>query len=244
MGSLSMRVSVQGVYVQWGLFIGSVWGFLSRRVSIHQSLLGSLSGCPCPQGLHLGGFCAGGLCLGLTVNGVSVWGLCPGDGSVQVVYVKGMWSLSRRISLLVVSVQWGLFMGLCLHFLSRRFSIRGSLSRGSLYGGLCKGDIYPEGLCPVGSLSRGGSLSMRVSCPGEGSLSSGVCSGALCLGFLSRRVSICQSLSLVSMSRGGDLCPGWGLIPESLSREVCPWGSLVISVQEGLYQDPVQGVSI
>ena len=70
-------------------------------------------------------------------------------------------------------------------------------------------------------MSRGGDL-----CPwgshvqGVGSLFMGSLSG----GFLSRRVSICQSLSLVSMCRGGDLCPGWGLIPESLSREVCPWG--------------------
>ena len=115
----------------------------------------------------------------------------------------------------------------------------------SLSGGLC-----PEGLCTGGSVKgisiqrvsvqrRGslsmGSLSMRVSVQG-GPMSRGGVSvhrdlypvgsvhGLSVWGFLSRRVSIYQSLSLVSMFRGGDLCPGWGLIPESLSKEVCPWG--------------------
>ena len=59
-------ISVQGVYAEGrgSLTRGSLSGGFCPG--------GSLSGCPCPQGLHLGGFCAGGLCLGVTVQGVSI----------------------------------------------------------------------------------------------------------------------------------------------------------------------------
>ena len=98
-------ISVQGVYAEgrgsWSM--GSLSGGFCPG--------GSLSGCPCPQGLHLGGFCAGGLCLGVTDQGVSVWGLCPGEGSLS----RG--SMPRGGShypwgvCLVVSVQEGLYQG-------------------------------------------------------------------------------------------------------------------------------------
>ena len=78
------------------------------------------------------------------------------------------------------------------------------------------GVSVPWDLCPVGSVQ-----------------------GLSVWGFLSRRVSICQSLSLVSMSRGGDLCPGWGLCPgrsvHGVSGDFCPGGTLLGSCPGGLY---------
>ena len=75
-------------------------------------------------------------------------------------------------------------------------SFWGSVSGGSLLGGLCLGWSLSGGLCLEGSLSRCWSLSGvlcqgRSLCPGEGSLSKGS---------LSRRVSV-----------QGDLCPGVSL---------------------------------
>ena len=133
---------------------------------------------------------------------------------------------------LAISVQEGLYQGVPVQGSLSRWSVWRSLSRGSLYGGLClgegisvqglcqgegslsmgslfealcpgKGVTVQEGLCPVGSLSRFGSLSRGVCLVGSvHGVSGGVCQG----GSLSGK-SLCRgSLSGVSV-QGGGLCP-------------------------------------
>ena len=129
-----------------------------------------------------------------------------------------MGSLSG-VSVQRVSVQGGSVKGISI----QRVSVqgRGSLSMGSLSRGpMSRGGVsVHRDLYPVGPVHG---LSVWV--------------------FLSRRVSICQSLSLVSMFRGS--LSRVGSHSRVSVQGGLSMGSLVIYVQEGLYQGPVHGVSV
>ena len=204
---------------------------------------GSLSGCPCPQGLHLGGFCAEDLCLGVTVQGVSVWGsLSRGGNFVQGGLCQREGSLSRRVSVLGslsrrISVQVGVSL--------QRVSLQWGLSMGSLSGGFCPGGSLSGGVCP-GSLSGGLTWEplSRGSVHGvsvKGFLSSRVSIRGLCLGeSLSRVGSLCKWLSVQGCLSMGSLS-GRFCLRGSLSGCLCPGGLYLGGVCLGLF---LQGVSV
>ena len=110
----------------------------------------------------------------------------------------------------------------------QRVSVSQSLSLVSMSRVISHSRVSVQGGLSMGSLLISVQEGLYQGVPIQGSLSRGSLSGALCLGVSVQGVSV-----LGSMSRGGDLCPGEG--------GHCPWGlSLVVSLQEGLYQ----GVSI
>ena len=161
----------------------------------------------------------GGLCPGVSLfRCVSVReslsrGLCPGGSLSRGVSDQGT-------SVQGISVQGGLCPGgLCPgESLSRCVSVRGSLSRGSLFRGLRPGGFWSGGLCP-GDLCPGRSLSRGYLF--WGSLSRGLCSGVSVHGISVKGEGLCPG----GVSDQGSLSRG------SLSREVSVQGEGV-SVRE------------
>ena len=110
---------------------------------------------------------------GVSALRVSVqWGLCPGRSLSREIYLQGN-SLSRVSLSREISVQEGLCPG---GSLSRGISVQvGPLSMEGLYPGVCPGGLcpgvsvqgVPGGICPVGCLSRRGSLSGSGLCQGD-----------------------------------------------------------------------------
>ena len=241
---LSRRVSIQGSLSRLASLcpVGYVHGVFSRRVSIW----GSLSGRSLSRGLSRGSL-SGGLGPGGSVHWVSVQGffcpvgslsegVCPGVSILRCLCLgeclSRVGSLSRGVSVhgglsmgsLGVSVQEGLYQVFLSRGLSSGVCVGVSIQGVSVHGVSVQEGLYLGSLCPEGFLSRVGSLFWW-------SLSSGVCSWGLCLGFFVHEVSIwglcpgCLSRGCLSGGLSRSVCP-WGLCLGFLSSRVSIWGSL------------------